>query len=92
MFFTRIDDISLGVGTGVDVTKETGKDVDSGSNVCCSAASDICTMDSIPRPKFLEYRIILKEMEKNYKRRHDQQNVFLYLCILLHSCGTRRRT
>lgn len=59
MIFTRIDDISLGVGTSIDVTKETGKDVDGGSNVCCGAPSDVSTMHSIPRPKFLEHRIIL---------------------------------
>ena len=60
VIFTRIDDVPLGVGTGVDVAEETGKDVDSSRNERRREPRDVCTTHSIPRPKLLEYRIILK--------------------------------
>lgn len=80
MLFTRIDDISLGVRARIDVTKETGKEVESDNNSGRNDTSQISTFLTILRAKFLEYSIIL-----NIKKIKNQKLKFVFSYIKIHS-------
>ena len=65
-FFTRVDDVALCVRTGVDVTKETGKNVESADNHNRRHPRERSTTLTVLRAKLLVHRVVLNAGKKSH--------------------------